>query len=439
MGIALAFHRCPKGGHGSYDKIIVAAWNFRPYVCLELLLPRLSHWPPLFLLLILAASALLAVGCAAAGAGENDERTQSLESLPPEFAKVAEVWDLLEEKHVGAGSIDPGAVADGAIRGMMDSLDDPHAAYLAPDQYSMMRQDIQGYFEGIGAEVGMRNGLITIIAPIPDTPAEEAGVLPRDVILEIDGESTEGLELFEVINRIRGQQGTTVRLLVRRDSTGETEELEIVRGVIPLESVRLTMLVGRIGHLRITSFSGTSKEELERALERFQRSRGLGLVVDIRNNPGGLVSAVVEVTSQFVGEGLVLYQLDGQGNRRDWHVEPGGIALDVPMVVLMNNGSASASEVFAGAIMHHGRAPTIGVTTFGKGSVNNLWPLTDGSAVNFTIARWYTPSGELIEGEGVTPDIIQEASEDDSEDLQLDLAIEELTKLIENSQATANR
>ena len=410
----------------------MSAWSF--------LLPRFSLWPSLIvLLLVLTASALLAVGCDASGGGENGNQRESLEELPPEFAKLAEVWALLEEKHIDAGSINPQAAADGAIRGMMDSIDDPHAAYLDSGQYSMMRQDIQGYFEGIGAEVGVRNGLITIVAPIPDTPADKAGVLSGDVILEVDGESTRGMELFEVINLIRGQQGTSVRLLVRRAKTGETEELEIIRGVIPLESVRLTMLVGRIGHLRVTSFSGTSKEELQRAMERFNRSRGLGLVVDIRNNPGGLVSSVVEITSQFVDEGLVLYQLDGQGNRRDWNAESGGMALDVPMVVLMNNGSASASEVFAGAIMHHGRAPTIGVTTYGKGSVNNLWPLTDGSAVNFTIARWYTPSGKLIEGEGVTPDILQEASEDDSEDLQLDLAIEELTKLIENSQASVNR
>ena len=401
-------------------------------------MPRFTLWSFLFLLVLALASAvMMAVACATFSVGDSEQ--ESVAELPPEFSKLAEVWDLLQREHIDAGGIDPRIAAEGAIRGMMDSIDDPHAAYLDSDQYSMMRQDIRGYFEGIGAEVGVRNGLITIIAPIPDTPAEEAGVLPGDVILEIDGERTDGLELFEVINLIRGQQGTTVRLLVRRDRSGETDELEIVRGVIPLESVRLTMLVGRIGHLRVTSFSGTSKEELERALERFQRSKGLGLVVDIRNNPGGLVSSVVEVTSQFIGEGLVLYQLDGHGSRRDWNAEPGGIALDVPMVVLMNNGSASASEVFAGAIMHHQRAPTIGVTSYGKGSVNNLWPLTDGSAVNFTIARWYTPGGELIEGEGVTPDIVLEASQDDSEDLQLDLAIEELTELIENSEASANR
>lgn len=402
----------------------------------RLLLPRFAFWPLLLsLFLVMASAAMLAAACG--GFVSSDAQNQPAGELPPEFAKLAEVWALLEREHIDANSLDHQAAVDGAIRGMMDSIDDPHAGYLDSSQYSMMRQDIQGYFEGIGAEVGVRNGLITIVAPIMDTPAHEAGLETNDVILEVDGESTRGMELFEVINLIRGQQGTTVRLLVRKAKDGATEEVEIIRGVIPLESVRLTMLVGRIGHLRVTSFSGTSNEELQRALERFQRSRGLGLVVDIRNNPGGLVSSVVEVTSQFVDEGLVLYQLDGKGNRRDWNAAPGGMALDVPVVVLMNNGSASASEVFAGAIMHHGRAPTIGVTTYGKGSVNNLWPLTDGSAVNFTIARWYTPSGMLIEGEGVTPDIIQEASEDDSEDVQLDLAIEELTKLIENTQASA--
>ena len=396
-------------------------------------MPRIAHWPLcLLFLLALSSASAMAVGCG--GPADAETESETVEGLPPEFVKLAEVWALLQERHIDAAAIDPQAAADGAIRGMMDSIDDPHAGYLDSDQYSMMRQDIQGYFEGIGAEVGVLNGFITIIAPIPDTPADEAGILARDVILEIDGESTQGLELFEVINRIRGEKGTTVHLLVRRERGGEPIELEIEieRGVIPLESVRLTMLVGRIGHLRITSFSGTSKEELQTALARFERSQGLGLVVDIRNNPGGLVSSVVEVTSQFVDEGLVLYQLDGKGHRRDWNAESGGSALDVPMVVLMNNGSASASEVFAGAIMHHGRAETIGETTFGKGSVNNLWPLFDGSAVNFTIGRWYTPSGQLIEGQGITPDIIQEAPENDDEDIQLDFAIERLKEMIES-------
>ena len=316
-------------------------------------MPRLVHrrlLRSLFLILALAAVlsvSLMAAACVGGGGEEPDAPdTLTVEELPPEFAKLAEVWELLEREHIDAGALDPAALADGAIRGMLEATGDDHAAYLDPDQYSFQRQDIRGYFEGIGAEVTVRNGLITIVAPIPDTPADEAGVKPGDVILEIDGESVDGLELFEVINRIRGEKGTPVRLLVRRKHTGEAVELEIIRGVIQLESVRLTMLVGRIGHLRVTSFSGTSREELERAMERFERSRGLGLVVDVRNNPGGLLSSVVDVTSQFIDEGLVLYQLDGHGNRRDWNAKPGGMALAVPVVVLMNEFSASASEVF---------------------------------------------------------------------------------------------
>ena len=380
-------------------------------------------------------------GCVGIGETGGDEtgaaEQQAIDGLPPEFAKLAEVWEILEREHIDAGTLDPSALTDGAIRGMLEATGDEHASYLDPEQYSFQRQEISGTFEGIGAEVTMRNGLITIVAPIDDTPADRAGVESGDVILEIDGESVAGWDLFEAINRIRGDKGTPVRLLVRRKNTGEAVELEIIRDVIPLTSVRLTMLVGRIGHLRITSFSGTTLEELERAMERFERSQGLGLIVDIRNNPGGLLSSVVNVTSQFIDEGLVLYQLDGQGNRRDWSADSGGIALDIPMVVLMNGFSASASEVFAGAITYHRRAETIGVKTFGKGSVNNLWPLSDGSAVNFTIGRWYTPDGRLIEREGITPLIVQESTEDNSEDIQLDLAIEEVTELIENSPAAA--
>ena len=386
-------------------------------------------------LVLVLCTGLAGVACFGEAEVEDSDQ-QAIEGLPPEFAKLAEVWEILEREHIDAGDLDPSALTDGAIRGMLEATGDEHASYLDPEQYSFQREEIQGTFEGIGAEVTVRNGLITIVAPIPDTPADEAGVKPGDVILSVDGQDVSGWDLFEVINLIRGEKGTIVTLEVRRDRTGETEALEIIRGVIQLESVQLTMLVGRIGHLRITSFSGTTLEELQRALERFERSKGLGLVVDIRNNPGGLLSSVVDVTSQFIDEGLVLYQLDGQRNRRDWNAEPGGMALEVKMVVLMNGFSASASEVFAGAITHHQRASTIGVRTFGKGSVNNLWPLRDGSAVNFTIGRWYTPDGKLIEGEGIAPDILLEAAEDDSEDLQLDFAIQEITRLIETTAAS---
>ena len=367
---------------------------------------------------------LIAAGCGDGGSSSNSEPDTALEGLPIEFERLTEVWELLQREHIHGGDLDVNELSDGAIRGMLQALDDPYAAFLRPDQFSVATQDVQGFFEGIGAEVGLRDGRITILAPMPDTPADQAGIRPGDVILEIEGETTQGISLIEAVAKIRGEKGTEVRLLVLHLNSSEPELITIVRGVIPLESVRLLMQVGQIGHLRMFSFTGTTNEEFRKALERFERSKGEGLVIDLRNNPGGLLSSVVDVTSQFLDDGLVLYQIDAQGNRTNWKVKRGGEAKTIPMVVLVNEFSASASEVFVGAMMDHDRATVIGTTTFGKGSVNNLWPLTDGSGVNFTIAQWFTPSGVRIEGEGILPDIIQERTEDDSDDVQLDLAIE---------------
>ena len=384
-------------------------------------------WALLALVMPLAAL-LVAAACGGGEANPSSEPNPDLivEGLPPEFNRMAEVWKLLAREHIDGGSLDAKDMSDGAIRGMLDALDDPYAAYLTSDQFSVESQDIQGYFEGIGAEVGLRDGWITILAPMPDTPAEEAGIRPGDIILEIEGESTEGFSLMEAVTRIRGERDTDVTLLVLHLNNSQPELVKITRGKIPLESVRLLMQVGQIGHLRVFSFAGTTEDEIKKALDRFERSKGAGLVLDLRNNPGGLLTSVVDVTSQFLDEGLVLYQIDAQGKRTDWNVKSGGRAVDVPLVVLVNGFSASASEVLTGAIMDHGRATVIGTTTFGKGSVNNLWPLRDGSGINFTIARWYTPDGTLIEGAGIAPDIIEEVTEDDTEDVQLDRAIEVL-------------
>ena len=322
-------------------------------------------------------------------------------------------------------------VSEGAIRGMLNSLEDPYAGFLDREQYSLEREDIRGFFGGIGAEVGLRDGEISILAPMPDTPAEAAGVRPGDIILEVDGESIRGLSLLEVVRLIRGDKGTVVTILLRHLSSAEPVSIEIERDIIQLESVNLLMQVGRIGHLRLSGFTGSTNDELKEALERFERSQGVGIILDLRNNPGGLVSSVVDVTSQFIEDGLVLYQVDAKGNRRNWGVKSGGKALDIPMVVLVNEFSASASEVFTGAIIDNDRATVIGTTTFGKGSVTNLWPLVDGSGVNFTTARWFTPNGLLIEGEGITPDVILDpVDEEEEDDVHLDRAIEILLEEI---------
>ena len=380
--------------------------------------------------LVLAGALLAAIACEGNEPSPGPTAEETREGLPVEFLRMVEVWELLEREHIDGGNLDAKELSDGAIRGMLGALDDPYAGFLTAAQYDLESQDIQGFFEGIGAEVGMRDGQITILAPIPDTPAEMAGIRPGDVILEIEGESTRGMSLLEVIGKIRGEKGTPVELLVLHRNSSEPELITIVRGVIPLESVSLLMQVGRIGLLRISSFTATTNNELEEALARFERSQGVGLIVDLRNNPGGLLSTTVDVTSQFLEDGLVLYQVDAKGERTEWEVRSGGKAKDIPMVVLVNEFSASASEVFLGAIKHHNRATSIGTTTFGKGSVNNLWPLSDGSGVNFTIAHWFTPDGLQIEGEGIPPDIVQETSEEESEDLQFDLAIEVLQEQI---------
>lgn len=384
---------------------------------------------------VLAATLLLSAACF--GGDSASDGNTSVEGLPPEFQRLSEVWELLQNEQIDGANLDPQTISDGAIRGMIRALDDPYASFLNQEQYSLEQEDIRGFFGGIGAEVGIREGVMTILSPMPDTPAEAAGVKPGDIILDVDGVSVQGMSLLEVVRLIRGDKGSKVTLLLRHLNSSEPVSVEIERDIINLESVTLLMQVGRIGHLRIAGFTGTTADELNEALDRFERSQGVGLVVDLRNNPGGLVSSVVDVASSFIGDGLVLYQVDAQGNRRNWGVKSGGKALDVPMVVLVNEFSASASEVFTGAMVDNQRATVIGATTYGKGSVNSLWPLGDGSGIGFTIARWYTPKGTLIEGEGITPDVTLEPVEDDDDDVHLDRAIEILKEQISRGPVAA--
>lgn len=350
----------------------------------------------------------------------------AIDSLPPEFDRLGEAWDFLQREHIEREGLDAGQLSDGAIRGMMQAMDDPYASFLNVQQFELESEEVRGFFGGIGAQVGMREGRLTIIAPLPDTPAEQAGIRPGDVILEIDGESASGLTLQEAVSRIRGEQGTTVELLVLHLNRPEPAVIAITRGVIPLETVRFAMRPDGIGHLQISSFANNTNEQVTAALQEFRAANGVGLIVDLRNNPGGLLRAVVDVTSQFLGEGLVAYELNGQGERRDWKATGEGAARDIPMVVLVNQFSASASEVFAGAIIDHNRAPVIGVTSFGKGSVNTMRGLSDGSGIFFTIARWYTPKGTLIEGAGINPTFTVEAPPDAATDVQLERALEYL-------------
>ena len=359
--------------------------------------------------------------------------SRAADQLPPEFDRLAEVWKLLQEEHIDGGSLDAEALSAGSIRGLLQALDDPYASFLNAEQYQVESQDFKGFFEGIGAHVSMRDGQLVIIAPMQGSPAEKAGIRPGDEILAINGGSTAQITLLEAVSKIRGKKGTSVDLLVLHLNQPEPLTITVIRGVIPLDSVRLTMLADGVGHLRIFSFGDKTNEELEKALKEFKDAEGTGLVLDLRNNPGGLLRSVVDVAGQFLDDGLVLYEVNAQGERRDWDAESGGDGRDIPLVVLVNQFSASASEVLSGALMDHDRAEVIGVTTFGKGSVNTLRPLSDGSGVYFTIGRWYTPLGTLIEGEGITPAIIVDIPPDSVKDVQLSRAVEILQRQVVQS------
>ena len=320
-----------------------------------------------------------------------------------DFDTVARAWDLLVNEYVEKDGLDTGALAEAAVNGMMDYLGDPYSAFLDPEAYHQSLASFEGLYEGIGAEVGLHNGEITIIAPFAGSPAERAGIRPGDVILAVDGRSTQDLSLVEVVAFVRGPKGSSLTLLIRH--LGETEAVEIivVREEITQVSIHFEMR-GDIALIRLSRFTEQTNEELTPVLESIQQQGAVGLILDLRGNPGGLLTAVVDVTSRFLSQGAVIIVVDNEGGRETIEVTSQDITTDLPMVVLVDGSSASGSEVLAGALSDHGRATVAGAITFGKGSVNRLFQL-NGYGIYLTIARWLTPDGNLIEGQGVTPDV----------------------------------
>ena len=365
-----------------------------------------------------------------------DKPLEAPSEVPEELQAIWDVWAILTRDHVDRSELDPEAFTEAAIRGMLNALGDPHTNYVRPEAFEIESGDLQGKFEGIGANVSMRlDGKLQIVAPIKGSPAEAAGLRPADVILEVDGVSIVGLSLLEAVARIRGPRGTTVDLLVQHLGALDPEHIFVVRDVIPLESVLLRSEPGdRIAHIRITSFYADTSQNLAASVREAIDTGAEALILDVRDNPGGLLQSVVDVTSQFLDEGLVLYEVDGVGRRTNWNVRNTGETIDVPMVVLTNEFSASASEILAGALQDYGRATVVGATTFGKGSVNVLRRLSNDGGLYVTFARWFTPLGRPIDGEGVSPDVEVAASDRrQAEAKQLEKAID----ILESQLATA--
>lgn len=354
-------------------------------------------------LLAVVVLILAVAGCGSGGSASEPEVARS--NYAHDIDKLSEAYGILLEEHVDHSKLDSEQLTDGAIRGILSSLDDPHASYLTAEQHAREQEGYRGFFEGIGARVTLTDAGLTVIAPIPGAPAEAAGIRSGDVILAVNGENIQGLTLIESVNLIRGPIGTDVALLVRHAGSPVEETITVTRGRIPIESTEFRMLDDGIGHLWVYSFSDATEREIEAALDQLDEANGRGLILDLRNNPGGLLDSVVNVAGMFLDGEPILYEIDAQGSRIDHEASSGGAAHDIPLVVLVNEYSASASEILAGAIKISGRAEVVGATTFGKGSVNITRELSDGSALYFSVRRWYLPDGTQIEGHGVTPSI----------------------------------
>jgi len=327
---------------------------------------------------------------------------------------IAEAWDIILNDYVEQSRIDTANLSGAAIDGMLQVLDDPYSAYLNAEQFALGNSLLEGSYNGIGAYVTVdENEQIVIIAPIAGSPADKAGIKPGDVILEIDGEPIIDMSFAEAVIKIRGPKDTTVKLLVRHEGETEPVEIEVIRATFEVPSVRSEMR-GETAYINITDFTERTPDELDGALQSAKDQQATGIVLDLRGNPGGLLDPVIEVASSFLTEGIVVKIRDNQGEVTTFRVQTERPKIYLPMVVLVDGASASGSEVLAGALQDHKRATIAGTKTYGKGSVNALYPLSDGSGLYITTARWLTPNDRLIEGQGIEPDIELEVTGEDA-------------------------
>jgi len=356
----------------------------------------------------------------------------SMEEL---FIPFWETWEIIHDQYIDQ-PVDNTTLMRGAISGMLDSLGDQHTSYMDPDQYMQANIPMDGEYEGIGAWVDTTSEYLTIISPMPNSPAEEAGLIPGDQVIMIDGEDMTGIDGSLVIRKVLGPAGSKVVLTIRREGKPEPFDVTIIREKIIIPSVDSKMLEENIGYVQIMTFGADTRSELRKNLEGLLEQNPIGLIVDLRNNGGGYLQTAVEVGSEFIAEGVILYEDYGYDDgMEEFNAHKGGLATEIPLVLLVNEGSASASEIVAGAIQDHQRGPLVGATTFGKGSVQNWIELRNNQgAVRVTIARWLTPDKRQIHETGLTPKFLVEFTEEDflaELDPQLDKAIEVLLDIVE--------
>jgi carboxyl-terminal processing protease len=332
------------------------------------------------------------------------------------FDPFWQAWNLVEEHYVDRQAIQPRRMTEGAIQGMLDSLGDVgHTTYLSPEELKQVESGLQGELQGIGATISVRERRPTIVGTLPDSPARKAGLKPGDVLVEVNGKSVADLSPAQVAALVRGKPGTEVRLRIARPGHPEPLELTITRAEVEVPQVSWHRLPGtNSAHLAIRMFGEHTDEQLRKALQEI-RAAGLdSLIVDLRANPGGLEKQAEAVTSEFLSGGVIFIQQDARGRRKDLPVSAGGVATDLPLVVLVDEGTASSAEIFAGAIQDHQRGKLVGTRTFGTGTVLEPFKLSDGGAVMLAVAEWLTPKGRQIWHHGITPDVEVALAEDAS-------------------------
>nr|WP_318262354.1 S41 family peptidase [Peribacillus simplex] len=332
---------------------------------------------------------------------------EKVESLAPdkhaEFEKLYSTYDKIKDDYYE--EVDEEKLVDGAINGMIKSLDDPYSAYMDKKEASSFHESISSSFEGIGAEIQEQDGKIMVVSPIKGSPAEKAGVKPNDIILSVDGKSVEGLSSSEAVLKIRGEKGTKVDLSISRAGESEPIELTIKRDTIPIETVYAEMLDDGVAKIQVTSFSEHTVQELKTALEEMSKKDMKGLVLDLRGNPGGLLDQAIEMASLFIPNGKVVLQVEDRSGKKDIYKSENDGELKIPVVVLIDDGSASASEIVAAAVSESADIPLIGIKSFGKGTVQTAQDFKDGSNFKYTAAKWLTPEGNWIHKKGIKPDI----------------------------------
>ncbi len=320
----------------------------------------------------------------------------------------SDVLTIIEKNYVE--DVDVENLIYDAIRGMLSDLD-PHSSFMSPDVYRELQVETQGSFGGIGIEITMRNGVLTIVAPIEDTPAFRSGLKAGDQIVKIEGKSTKNMTLFDAVKNMRGKAGTEIRITIVRKGFKEPRDFILTRDIIQIRSIKSKKIEEDIGYIRITQFQETTADDFTKALTELESEDTplQGLILDLRNNPGGLLDQAVKISDEFIESGLIVYtEGKTESQRMEFRATKNSHQHDYPLIVLVNAGSASGSEIVAGALQDQGRALILGTPTFGKGSVQTIIPLSDGAGVRLTTAKYYTPSGRTIQAKGISPDIVVE-------------------------------